>query len=213
VFNAQQPQIHLTTTTPPKKLQPAVPDASYDFVAANQGLMRGLPLWAGGLGFVGLLANRFISGVAPVVDASSAQSRADVLGIVMSAVLLLTGLQWLSLKPRVPLAIQQDGITVDFVDPKAKLPAEAADELRWCWRAISGAARATALVAFYDGRNVAHFGLARKGHAPGAAAAGDVVRACVSEGRGNYLANLVLYPGARAFVVCSVWFLVVGCVV
>lgn len=38
--------------------------------------------------------------VAPVVDASSGQSRADVLGIFMSAVLLLTGLQWLSLKPR-----------------------------------------------------------------------------------------------------------------
>lgn len=38
--------------------------------------------------------------VAPVVDASSSQSRTDVLGIVMSAVLLLTGLQWLSLKPR-----------------------------------------------------------------------------------------------------------------
>ncbi|KAL6756241.1 hypothetical protein V8C86DRAFT_2436260 [Haematococcus lacustris] len=39
--------------------------------------------------------------IAPVVDASSSQSRADVLAIIMSAVLLLTGLQWLSLKPKV----------------------------------------------------------------------------------------------------------------
>ena len=38
--------------------------------------------------------------VAPVVDAGSVQSRTDVIGIFMSAVLLLTGLQWLSLKPR-----------------------------------------------------------------------------------------------------------------
>jgi hypothetical protein len=38
--------------------------------------------------------------IAPVVDASSSQSRTDVLGIGLSAVLLLTGLQWLSLKPR-----------------------------------------------------------------------------------------------------------------
>ena len=37
---------------------------------------------------------------APVVDASSGQSRTDVLAIFMSAILLLTGLQWLSLKPR-----------------------------------------------------------------------------------------------------------------
>jgi hypothetical protein len=41
-----------------------------------------------------------LSQIAPVVDASSSQSRTDVLGIIMSAVLLLTGLQWLSLKPR-----------------------------------------------------------------------------------------------------------------
>jgi hypothetical protein len=43
--------------------------------------------------------------VAPVVDASSSQSRIDVLGILMSAVLLLTGLQWLSLKAREMLPV------------------------------------------------------------------------------------------------------------
>ena len=39
--------------------------------------------------------------VAPVVDASSSQSRTDVLVILLSAVLLLTGLQWLALQPKV----------------------------------------------------------------------------------------------------------------
>ena len=39
--------------------------------------------------------------VAPVVDASSSQSRTDVLVILLSAVLLLTGLQWLALRPKV----------------------------------------------------------------------------------------------------------------
>ena len=39
--------------------------------------------------------------VAPVVDASSWQSRADVLVILLSAVLLLTGLQWLALRPKI----------------------------------------------------------------------------------------------------------------
>lgn len=38
--------------------------------------------------------------IAPVVDASSSQSRADVLVIVMSAALMLTGLSWLSIKPK-----------------------------------------------------------------------------------------------------------------
>ncbi len=43
--------------------------------------------------------------IAPVVDASSSQSRTDVLGIGMSAVLILTGLQWLSLKPKTQLPV------------------------------------------------------------------------------------------------------------
>lgn len=50
-----------------------------------------LPMWAGGFGFLAVLANRAFSDVAPVLDSSSAQSRADVLGIVMSAILFLTG--------------------------------------------------------------------------------------------------------------------------
>lgn len=38
-----------------------------------------------------MLANRVTAGIAPVVDAGSSQSRADVLAIVLSAILLLTG--------------------------------------------------------------------------------------------------------------------------
>jgi hypothetical protein len=45
------------------------------------------------------------------------------------------------------------------------------------------------------GRNVCHFGLARPGHAPGAARAGEVAAKVMSSGKGNYLANLILYPG------------------
>lgn len=57
-----------------------VPDTSYAFVSQYQDSLRALPLYAGGLGVVSLLANRALSGIAPVVDASSSQSRADVLG-------------------------------------------------------------------------------------------------------------------------------------
>jgi Cofactor assembly of complex C subunit B, CCB2/CCB4 len=48
---------------------------------------------------VALLINRSVSGVAPVVDASSGQSRVDVLVIALAATLALTGFQWLALKP------------------------------------------------------------------------------------------------------------------
>lgn len=40
-----------------------------------------------------------------MVDASSSQSRADVVIIGLSAVLVLTGLQWLSLRPKPLVAV------------------------------------------------------------------------------------------------------------
>jgi len=68
--------------------------------------------------------------IAPVVDASSAQSRADVVVIFMSAVLLLTGLQWAALTAREALPVEPDGPEVAFYSDA--LPEAAAAELKWC---------------------------------------------------------------------------------
>jgi hypothetical protein len=45
------------------------------------------------------------------------------------------------------------------------------------------------------GRNLFHAGMSRTGHVLGTAAAGDVASKAMESGKGNYLANLVLYPG------------------
>lgn len=187
------------------------PDALYELVARNQPLVRAAPIWAGAAGFASLLANRALSGVAPVVDAGSAQSRADVLGILMSAALLLSGLQWLSLRGREPEAVALDGARVEWVDPALRLPPAAERELRWAWRALSGTARCSSLTLFLRGGGgggggatavpAAHFGAIAAGVKPGEAArAGAVVEEALAKGRGEYLANLVLYPGRGEFV-------------
>lgn len=62
--------------------------------------------------------------------ASSSQSRADVVVIFVSAVLTLTGLQWLSLKPKVPATVELEGEVVNFVG--GNVPEDAAEELSWC---------------------------------------------------------------------------------
>ncbi len=64
-----------------------------------------------------------------MVDASSAQSRADVLVIGLSAVLVLTGLQWLSVRPKPLTSVEPDAEYVAYVD--AALPAPAQQELQW----------------------------------------------------------------------------------
>lgn len=51
----------------------------------------------------------------PALVASSSQSRADVATICIAAVLGLTGLQWLSLKPKTPQTVTLDGIDVTYI--------------------------------------------------------------------------------------------------
>lgn len=176
-----------------------VPDQSFGVVAQNQALFRALPLYAGGLGVASLLLNRALSGIAPVVDASSSQSRADVLGIVLSAVLLLTGLQWLALKPREPQAEQLDGNTVEYIDPGLKPSIGLLRELSWARDAMFSTTRCKSLVLIYKGRNLAHFGYILKGKKPGEAVPGEICTNAMRDGQGNYLANLVLYPGRPEF--------------
>lgn len=55
------------------------------------------------------------------------------------------------------------------------------------------------------GRNFFHAGFVKSGGRPGSAKLGDVCRKVMESGTGNYLANLVLYPGAsqHGHVHCS----------
>jgi len=52
----------------------------------------------------------------PALVASSSESRADVAAIIIAAVLGLTGLQWLSLKPKTPVTVTLDGEKVKYLD-------------------------------------------------------------------------------------------------
>ncbi len=59
-------------------------------------VLRRLPLVAGGLGGVLFFANRVLS-----VEVTNSQARSDVLGVILSALLILTGLLWQQVQPRV----------------------------------------------------------------------------------------------------------------
>lgn len=54
--------------------------------------------------------------IEPTLLASSSQSRSDVIVIFISAVLALTGLQWLSLKPKTPVVVDLHGEFVEYFD-------------------------------------------------------------------------------------------------
>jgi hypothetical protein len=175
-----------------------------DIISDNASFFRLLPLLAGSLGIAGVVTNRVFSGVAPMVAATSSQSRTDVLLIVMSAVLVLTGLQWLSLRSKPPTVVEPDGTpNISFHYPT--LPDEAKSELQWVWESVQKATRTKSMVVFYSNKCIWHTGYANNTLtstptlSSTTAQPGPICKLAMSSGSGNYLANLVLFPGRVEF--------------
>jgi len=55
-------------------------------------------------------------------------------------------------------------------------------------------------VLFWDGAAIAQLGAAASGLAEGDARPGELVKNAVALQRGNYLANLTLYPGGNSIL-------------
>lgn len=52
------------------------------------------------------------------------------------------------------------------------------------------------MVVFFRGKCIIQLGFAAESTQPGAATPGPICQQAIDSGRGNYLANLVLFPGA-----------------
>ena len=67
------------------------------------------------------------------------------------------------------------------------------------WDSLRSATRAKSMVLFYKGRCLMHVGYAASGPPVGGAAPGPICQQAMKSGTGNYLANLVLFPGGVAW--------------
>mmetsp|Transcript_11507 Transcript_11507/g.31929 ORF Transcript_11507/g.31929 Transcript_11507/m.31929 type:complete len:215 (-) Transcript_11507:177-821(-) len=149
-------------------------------------------------GISSILLNRVLSGVAPVSDAGSSQSRADVIGIVLSAACVLTGLQWSSIKARTYPKVDQGGSLVEFFSEA--LEEDAAEEIQWCYDSLKASTPACSLVVFYKGKCVSHLGFADTSNACGEGAEmGPMCSTMIDKDKGNYIPNLRVYPGRIEF--------------
>ncbi|KAK6160121.1 hypothetical protein DH2020_003502 [Rehmannia glutinosa] len=161
-----------------------------DWVSANDGVVRSLPIYVGGVSLLAVLFNRTISGIAPVADASSSQSRADLLTLGLAVTNILNGLVWLSIRPKSISVVNPDGVECRRI--YHNLPASVISELLW------------SLVVIYDGICILQIGFAdvsdSNGGEPMAVDAnklmkGSLYNGVAKSGSQSYLANLSLYPG------------------
>ncbi|XP_025013284.1 protein COFACTOR ASSEMBLY OF COMPLEX C SUBUNIT B CCB4, chloroplastic isoform X2 [Ricinus communis] len=176
-------------------------DLVADWVSNNDDTVRSLPIYVGGASLLAVLFNRAASGIAPVADASSSQSRADLLTLGLAVTNILAGLIWLSIKPKSISLVNPQGVECQII--LSHLPDYVVSELLWAWESLSAATCCRSLVVVYDCVCFLQIGMAaespNKGEALSVDAAklmqGSLVQAIKKSGAQSYLANLSLYPG------------------
>ncbi|KAJ4745744.1 cofactor assembly of complex C [Rhynchospora pubera] len=173
-----------------------------EWVSKNDALVRILPILVGGVSLVAVLLNRAFSGIAPVADASSSQSRADILTLSLAATDILAGLVWLSIRPKYISPVAPSGIECKWVKPG--ISSDVNRELLWFWESLSSATRCKSLVVVYGNDCLLQIGAAAESpEGDGGIVAVDVnkltqgslCRSCMQSSKQSYLANLSLYPG------------------
>jgi hypothetical protein len=152
-------------------------------------ILRLLPLVIGGLGGTLLFINRLMT-----PELTNSQSRADALGVILSALLILTGMLWQRVQPRMPESVELVGPQGFELD--ATLPEAVKLELAWASHTLLTNTVTKSVVVWYEGKM-----LLRRGVLGTAAelTPGPIVKRVLESEKPIYLVALKLYPGRVEF--------------
>lgn len=173
-----------------------------DWVSNNDDFVRSMPIYVGGLSLLAVLFNRTVSGIAPVADASSSQSRADLLTLGLAVTNILNGLVWLSIRPKSISVVNPNGVECQRI--ASHIPDFVISELLWTWNSLSDVTCCRSLAIVYDGKCILQIGLAAASLSNGSDAVavdtnklieGSLFQGVLKSASQSYLANLSLYPG------------------
>lgn len=152
-------------------------------------VLRRLPLVVGGLGAVLLLINRLLT-----PELTNSQARGDVLGVILSAVLILTGLIWQQVQPRTPETVELIGEEGFFL--AADLPEAAKIELAWASRLLLTNTVTRSLIVYYQGKVLLRRGILA---AKSEVVPGIILKKVLETQKPIYLVALYVYPGKIEF--------------
>lgn len=152
-------------------------------------ILRQLPLVVGGLAGVLLLTNRLLT-----PQLTDSQARSDALGVILSAVLILTGLLWQQVQSRSPEAVNLIGDQGFELAPG--LPDEVKTELAWASHLLLTNTVTRSLVIVYQGKVLLRRGVLgiNRDVKPGA-----ILQRVLEKQKPVYLVDLKLYPGRIEF--------------
>lgn len=155
----------------------------------NNQVLRRLPIVVGVLASALLVLNRLMT---PELTAS--QARSDVLGVILCALLILTGLLWQQVQPRSPDAVRLIG--EEGLELVPSLPETVKTELAWASHLLLTNTATRSLVVWYAGKVLLRRGILGQNSEvkPGA-----ILQRVLSKQKPIYLVELKLYPGRIEF--------------
>ncbi|XP_044318600.1 protein COFACTOR ASSEMBLY OF COMPLEX C SUBUNIT B CCB4, chloroplastic-like [Triticum aestivum] len=174
---------------------------SFQLTRSKDTLVRALPILIGGASLLDVLLNRVVSGIAAVSDASSSQSRANILTLALFVTDILAGLVWLSIRPKTISSVAPRGVDCKRVDEDVS--SSALRELLWTWDSPMVATCCKSLVVVYGGNCKLQIGVAAASPEDGNVVdvdaqkfmQGSLYKSAMESKKQSYLANLALYPG------------------
>ena len=152
-------------------------------------VLRLLPLFVGAFGGVLLLVNRLTT--SPLTDS---QARSDALGVILSAMLLLTGLIWQQVQPRSPDAVTLIG--EEGFELESNLPEAVRMELAWASHLLLTNTVTRSLVVYYQGKVLLRRGVLGVNRE---VKPGKIVQRVLDRQKPVYLVDLKVYPGRIEF--------------
>jgi hypothetical protein len=152
-------------------------------------VIRQMPLAVGIIASLLLLTNRWLT-----PDLTASQSRSDALGVLLSALLILTGLLWQRVQPRSPDSVELTG-QVGF-DLASDLPAAAKTELAWASHLLLTNTVTQSIVVWYQGQVLLRRGIL----SPNAEVKpGAILQRVLAKQTAVYLVDVKAYPGKIEF--------------
>lgn len=152
-------------------------------------VLRLLPIVVGGLAGFLLLINRLLT-----PQLTDSQARSDALGVIISAVLILTGLLWQQVQPRSPDAV--DLIGEEGFELKPDLPQEVKTELAWASHLLLINTVTRSLVVYYQGQVLLRRGILGVNSE---VKPGPILQRVLQKQKPVYLVDLKAYPGKIEF--------------
>lgn len=152
-------------------------------------ILRLLPFAVGGLGGTLLMVNRLLT-----PSLTTSQARSDAVGVIISAVLILTGLLWQRVQPRSPEAVELIG--EQGIEFAPNLSETAKTELAWASHILLTNTVTKSVVIWYRDQVLLRRGVLGP---TSTVKPGAILERVLSSEKAVYLVALKLYPGRVEF--------------